>query len=406
MRAVATKRWTPVTAFALLAFAGCSETGSAKSYGFLTTLGRDTISAERVSRTADTVRIESVDRFPHVRLRHTTVVLAPDKSVRRVTMDIRTPSAPVAKDRQRRVVADISRDSLIVTVSDRGGTLTGRFPTDGELTLPHVSQLYSIGELYLNAALAKGLRDRIRAGDSVTVLQFYPDDNLDHFRMHSGWVQPLKGDSVELWHGLISGVGFAMVDSAGRLLSYSGAQSTYKVEVKRLSVPPDVNSIAASLTANEQRIGPSQLSVRDTVRATVGTAQLLIDYSRPLTRGRKLLGNVIDIDAVWRTGANAATQLFTTAPITLGTLKLAPGGYTLWTIPHAAGAELIVSKETGQWGTEYDPPHDLGRTPLTVEAAADTVEKFTISVTPGKAKSGTLRMAWGTFRWSVEIRGR
>ena len=42
-------------------------------YGFLTTLGRDTISIESVSRQGNKLISDEVDRFPGVEIRHTVV---------------------------------------------------------------------------------------------------------------------------------------------------------------------------------------------------------------------------------------------------------------------------------------------------------------------------------------------
>ncbi len=388
---------------ALVALAGCGSRQSGNQYGFVTTLGRDTLSVERAVRRGDTVTMESVDRFPRVRIRHTEVVLAPDRSIRRMVMDIRTPSAPLAKDRDRHVTAEFGQDSLKVSVRDSSGTETRTFASEGGLVLPHVQQMYSLAELYIDAAVARGRALKIAPGDSVTVTQFYPDAPLDNFIFHDGWVQPHRGDSVEIWHGMISGVGFAMVDSSGRLMRYDGSQSTYKVDVRRLTTLPDVEGMSARMTAAERKSGAVQLSVRDTTRAIVGAATFMVDYGRPLARGRRLLFDVIEKDQVWRTGANAATQFSTSAPITLAGLALAPGMYTLWSAPHEHGVDLIVSKQTGQWGTDYDPSHDLGSAPLIVATAADTVEKFTISIAQTDAKHGALLLAWGTFRWTAPI---
>jgi hypothetical protein len=129
-----------------------------------------------------------------------------------------------------------------------------------------------------------------------------------------------------------------------------------------------------------------------------------VDYGRPLLRGRVLLGDVIPYDEVWRTGANAATQFTTSAPITLDGLSLAAGRYTLWTAPHKNGeVDFIVSKQVGQWGTDYDPAHDLGNAPLHTETVNAPIEKFTISIVPADAKHGSLVMEWGTFKWSAPI---
>ena len=153
---------------------------------------------------------------------------------------------------------------------------------------------------------------------------------------------------------------------------------------------------------NEAR-GSQQLSVRDTARATIGAATFSVDYGRPLARGRTLLGNVISYDRVWRTGANAATQFTSSAPITLAGLALPAGTYTLWTVPRVGRVDLIVNKQIGQWGTEYSRAQDLGTVPMRSDSLDTPVEKFTISIEPGAARHGILAMAWGRFRWTVPI---
>jgi hypothetical protein len=176
------------------------------------------------------------------------------------------------------------------------------------------------------------------------------------------------------------------------------------VEVERLATPPDVQAIGVQFAALETKDGQvKQLSVRDTTRASVGGATLSVDYGRPLARGRQLLGNIVPYDQVWRTGANAATQLTTSAPITLAGLQLPQGTYTLWTVPRASGTDLIVNKQTGQWGTSYVRSMDLGRAPMTTETRPALVEKFTISIDSTDARRGMLAMEWGPFRWTAPI---
>jgi hypothetical protein len=208
---------------------------------------------------------------------------------------------------------------------------------------------------------------------------------------------------VVLRHDWLAGFGDVTIDSSGRMLSYSGMRSTYKVSVARTTDPPDVDSIAGRLAAAERATGPRQISVRDTARATIGTATLEVDYGRPRARGRTLLGNVIAYDRVWRTGANEATQLTTSAPITLAGLSLPAGSYTLWTIPHVRGVDLIVNRQVGQWGTQYSPAQDLGRAPMRSDTLDTPVELFTISIEASGLRQGTLAMAWGTFRWTAPI---
>jgi hypothetical protein len=172
-----------------------------------------------------------------------------------------------------------------------------------------------------------------------------------------------------------------------------------------LTDPPDVKEIGDRFAALETKNGAmKQLSVRDTTRASIGAATFMVDYGRPLARGRTLVGGIIPYDQVWRTGANAATQFSTSAAIKLGGIQLPPGMYTLWTVPRRNGSvELIVNRETGQWGTGYNKSQDIARTPMKTETLATPVEKFTISISPVDSRNGTLAMEWGPFRWTAPI---
>ena len=67
-----------VAAVAGLVLAACQANHPTERYGFITRLGRDTISAESVTRRGNTVTSDEVDRFPRVRQRHTEIELAPD----------------------------------------------------------------------------------------------------------------------------------------------------------------------------------------------------------------------------------------------------------------------------------------------------------------------------------------
>jgi hypothetical protein len=218
-------------------------------------------------------------------------------------------------------------------------------------------------------------------------------------------VKVLPGNKAEISHDWLSGTGVATLDSNRKLLHYSGAGTTYHVEVDRLAEPPDVQSIGARFADFETKSGVvKQLSVRDTMRAAIAGASFAVDYGRPLVRGRQLLGGIVPYGYVWRTGANAATQLTTSAPVTIAGIAVPPGTYTLWTVPRADGTvELVVNKQKGQWGTSYDRAHDLGRAPMKTETLATPVEQFTISITPASGRTGTLAMEWGPFRWTAPV---
>jgi hypothetical protein len=383
----------------ILALAACRPSQPSEQYGFIARLGNDTVSVERVTRRGDEIVSDEVDRFPRVRRRHTTIRLADDGTIEHLEMDIRTPSEP-SSQRERHVVADLRADSVHIAKRDSTGMKNIAFATGGALTMPHLPQMYSLTDLYFGAAL----RRAVAAGDSVALRQYYIDREFDRFPLHHGVVRLLAANKAELHHDWLAGFGDATFDSLHHMLTYSGARSTYKVEVRRLTTLPDVEAIGKRFTALETSTGMKQLSVRDTARATIGAATLAVDYGRPLARGRVLLGNIVPFDEVWRTGANAATQFTTSAPITLAGIRMPAGTYTLWTVPRKDGhAELIVNKQFGQWGTEYNETLNLDRKRLLVDTTTSPVEKFTVSIVPAGAREGTLVMQWGSFRWSAPV---
>jgi len=129
-----------------------------------------------------------------------------------------------------------------------------------------------------------------------------------------------------------------------------------------------------------------------------------IDYSRPSMRSRKVFGGLVPYDQVWRTGANAATSLKTSVDLTIGGTTVPKGNYTLYTLPGANSWQLIVNKQTGQWGTEYNQAQDLARIPMKVTQRSSGLELFTISFDKMGADAGTLKLEWENTLASVDVK--
>ena len=140
-------------------------------------------------------------------------------------------------------------------------------------------------------------------------------------------------------------------------------------------------ALAASMVAGLAAQAPQQRpSPAGTAKATIDGATIQIDYSRPSVKGRKIIGGLVPYGQVWRTGANEATTLTTDKALEIGGLAVPAGKYTLFTLPGETEWKLIVNKQTGQWGTEYDEKQDLGRAALKKAATTAPVEQFTITL--------------------------
>src|SRR5215218_4650061 len=148
--------------------------------------------------------------------------------------------------------------------------------------------------------------------------------------------------------------------------------------------------------------------------ALTGPSRIAISYGQPHARGRTVEGGLVPRDTVWRFGANAATTLHTDLDITLGTLKLPRGDYTLFVLYTGSAWQLIVNRGTGQWGTDHDASKDLGRVTLASRTMAEPEEALTIYLVPDSPRprsgyaelAGALRIKWGRTElrttWSVD----
>jgi hypothetical protein len=398
-----------VVALAAILVLGACNGEPSETYGFVATLGEDTTSVEWVTRTSDRIISDAVGRSPVVVRRHWEATLAPDGTIRRWTMDTTIPNAPpdAAELHHTAVFTDSG-----VRLRTRGSEETLRsvaYRKKYAVTVPWNAFVYGTYELVFDAA---------RSLDDSTQIGQYFFEGWDEGHIGYARVRDLGDGRYSIRSTGLAGAGVGRLDERGRMLSYSGQGTTYKQEVERITEAPDIDAITARFAAEEKARGVSRaLSERDTTRETIAGTTFTIDYSRPAARGRTLLGGLIPYGEVWRTGANAATQLTISRPARVAGIELDSGSYTLWTLPTEHDVRLIINGETGQWGTRYRSSEDIARVEMEVDTLPSPVERFTIRVEPdttgdsvagapgaaGQGAAGRLVMEWGTFRWSVSV---
>ena len=152
----------------------------------------------------------------------------------------------------------------------------------------------------------------------------------------------------------------------------------------------------------------TRVSPQATITADIDGNNLKLVYSRPYSKDpqsgeiRKIWGKLVPYGKIWRTGANEATLFTTTQTIVLGGTEVPAGTYSLYTLPMEDGtAKLIVNKQTGQWGTQYDQKQDLARIDLKKDALDKTVDQFTMAIEPNPAGGGVLKLMWENTQFTV-----
>jgi hypothetical protein len=171
--------------------------------------------------------------------------------------------------------------------------------------------------------------------------------------------------------------------------------------------PPPPDTVQAPPTATVGAASP-----RDSAQLRVAGSSVAVSYGRPYMRGRQIFGGLVPFDQVWRTGANEATSFRTNATLDVNGVQIPAGEYTLYSLirgPSTGNVSewtLIVNRQTGQWGTQYDASRDLVRIPMTVTQLDRPVEQFTIRVIEnGSAqRTGRLVMMWERTQATLDFR--
>jgi hypothetical protein len=164
--------------------------------------------------------------------------------------------------------------------------------------------------------------------------------------------------------------------------------------------------LASAPAALAQQSPPSRAT------AMIGGKSVSVQYSAPSVRGRKIFGagGLLSRDPTypaWRAGANAATLFKTEGAIDVGGLTVPAGNYTLYVwVKDPEQWDLIISKQTGQWGLTYSASADLGRVKMTMSRPPALVETLKYTLTDKGGGAGELRLEWEQHVATVTIRAK
>jgi len=370
----------------LVAFMTSRAVAAGETANLIVQLGRDTTSVESYTRTENRVEVDQCGRAPRLQRRH-FVYDYTNGALTHFSMVVTPPGETTPTQEVESTVAADSMRTETRTLGQPVKKSSVAWPT-GTFLVPSASPWsgYETQVMKLMQSKSDSLVGRMHFLGAPTAL-------VVRFRKQGEGtvhVSNERGDAFE-----------ARVDKIGHILAVKPIAGTAQYTVNRVPAL-DVNAMAASFLVREKSGGGlGILSPRDTVEvASGGGAKLWVDYGRPRKRGRVVFGGLVPFGAVWRTGANAATQFKTDKALDFGGTVVPAGFYTLWTVPSPAGWKFIVNSETGQWGTAHNSEKDLYAIDMKMTALPQAVEQFTISLDP-TPEGGVLNLDWDTTRASV-----
>lgn len=368
---------------------------------FVTVLGRDTVALESYTRTASRLEGDMVVRVPGTVHLHYVLQLGADGAVARSTVDV-TPlgTSEVAR---RRVTLDFVRDSVRVTVDSAGVRQRATVAVEKGTVPLLMSGFGSSYGLYGSLGMYELLFSRLpsRPNDTVAVASIGAASGRPAMRR----LVRRSATRIDVDFFRIAWTHLTL-DADGNITGADASETTEKTETRRTEYF-DVARAAKGFAARDRSgTGIGVASPNQTVSATLGSTAVVVAFGSPRRRGREILGRVVPYGEVWRTGANEASVLVTDGDLTIGGVEVPAGAYSLWTLPKRDGVELIINRQHGQWGTQYDASQDLARLPMRVAPAPEPRESFAITVSPTTAGAGELRILWDSFVWSVPVVAR
>jgi len=140
----------------------------------------------------------------------------------------------------------------------------------------------------------------------------------------------------------------------------------------------------------------------------VGSGKIKITYSRPLVRGRKIFGELVPFDKLWRTGASDCTVITTSEDISFGNNVLKAGSYSIFSIPSINEWTIIVNSDTTLHGeTGYDEKKDIMRFKVPLEKSPNFYETFTIELNDINSKGEAfLKILWENTLVKIPVKSK
>jgi len=162
---------------------------------------------------------------------------------------------------------------------------------------------------------------------------------------------------------------------------------------------------ASVFSLNAQDLKLPALSPTSKITQEFSTSSIEVSYSRPSMRGRKIFGELVAYNEVWRTGANSATKIKFGEDVMVAGQEVKAGEYSVYTIPGRDQWEVIFNKGLTNWGTMgYEKKDDVARFMVKSETLATPVSTFTIQVSNLTYNSANIDLMWEKTKISIPVK--
>jgi len=153
-----------------------------------------------------------------------------------------------------------------------------------------------------------------------------------------------------------------------------------------------------------QQIDTPRPSPIGTVTQKTGLAEFTVTYSRPSAKGRKVFGDIVPFNEMWRFGANMATILKSNEEFSIQANKIPAGEYSFFAIPGETEWTLILNKTAKMSGTSnYKQEEDALRFKVKPETTPYKTETFTIGFANIRDNAAAIEVSWENTKVTFDV---
>jgi tetratricopeptide (TPR) repeat protein len=166
-----------------------------------------------------------------------------------------------------------------------------------------------------------------------------------------------------------------------------------------------VLAVVLSFSSNAQTLKVPAASPLQTVKQSFALSDITIEYSRPSVKGRVIYGDLVPYNAIWRTGANAATKITFGEDVKVEGNPVKAGTYALYTIPNKDSWDIMFYKDLTLGGNvaEYKTEEELLRIKIKPATLSEKVETFTMNLANITSTTASVELLWDKTRVAFKI---
>ena len=148
-----------------------------------------------------------------------------------------------------------------------------------------------------------------------------------------------------------------------------------------------------------------QPSPKAKIEQVIGLTDVTVEYSRPGMKDRKIFGDLVPYNELWRTGANENTIITFSDDVKIEGKELPKGSYALFTKPGEKTWDVIFYSDTKNWGTpgKWDESKVAVKATVTAQKMPVKIESFLIVFDMLDNNGAEMELLWENTYVPIQI---